>query len=186
MATSRDQTLIPTNAVRLAALGILSESDKRYGELAVEIRNFIARMIGPTLDVLGTSLELLRHEGLIEPLGRRAGHGQSLTADTQVRLTDAGREALRELLRGQLRTPMNDLARLMVALKLRFLNVLEPEDRRRQIEALIELTTSELARLNDLRTQRPTGEEVFADWLGQEIAQTEGRLAWYRQLAAKT
>ena len=29
MATSRDQTLIPTNAVRLAALGILSESDKR-------------------------------------------------------------------------------------------------------------------------------------------------------------
>ena len=84
------------------------------------------------------------------------------------------------------RSKANDLARLVVALKLRFLNVLEPEDRRRQIEALIELTTSELARLNDLRTQRPTGEEVFADWLGQEIAQTEGRLAWYRQLAAKT
>ena len=78
MATSRDQTLIPTNAVRLAALGILSESDKRYGELAVEIRNFIARMIGPTLDVLGTSLELLRHEGLIEPIGRRARGFQRL------------------------------------------------------------------------------------------------------------
>jgi hypothetical protein len=185
MATPRDQSLIPSTAVRLTALGILSEGDKRYGELAVEVRNFIARMIGPTLDVLGTSIELLRHEGLIEPIGRRAGPGQSLTADTQVHLTDAGRAALHELLLGQLRTPMNDISRLIVALKLRFLHLLEPEQRRSQIDMLIELTTSELARLADLRAHRPAGEEVFADWLGQEIAQTEARLAWYRQLAAK-
>src|SRR5262245_16075860 len=186
MATVRDQSLIPSSAVRMAALGILSESDKRYGELAVEVRNFIGRMIGPTLDVLGTSIELLRHEGLIEPLGRRAGPGQSLTADTQVRLTDAGRAALRELLRGQVRTPMNDISRLIVALKLRFLHLLEPAERRGQIDMLIDLTTSELARLNDLQAQRPPGEAVFADWLNQKIAQTEARLAWFRQLAAKT
>lgn len=183
---TRDPALIPAIAVRLAALGILSEQDKRYGELAVEVRNFIGRMIGPTLDVLSTSIELLRHEGLIESVGRRAGPGQSLTADTVVRLTEAGRAALHTLLLGQLRAPMTDLSRLIVALKLRFLNLLQPAERRAQIEMLIDLTAADLTRLSDLRAQRSAGEAIFADWLGQEIALNEGRLAWYRQLLAKT
>ncbi|MCK5621032.1 MAG: hypothetical protein KAJ11_01985, partial [Alphaproteobacteria bacterium] len=62
----RDNTLIPAEAVRLAALGGLADGDKSYGDLAREIRFFVARIVGPSLDLLGTSLELLRLEGLIE------------------------------------------------------------------------------------------------------------------------
>ena len=51
----RDNTLIPTEAVRLAALGSLAEGDKQYAELASEIRYFVARITGPSLDLLGSS-----------------------------------------------------------------------------------------------------------------------------------
>lgn len=177
----RDQTLIPTEAIRLAALGILTAGPKKYGELAVEVRHFASRMLGPTLDILGTSIELLRHEGLIEPTGPRAAPGQSLTADSVVQLTEAGRGALIELLTSRVRAPLTDLSKLVIALKLRFLHLLTPEERQLQIEMLIELTESELARLNDLRSQYAASGNLLGDWLAQDIAQSEQRLAWYRE-----
>ncbi len=180
MPQFRDQSLVPTEAVRLAALGILAEGERRYGELAVEVRNFISRLLGPSLDVLGTSIELLRYEGLIEPMGPRAGPGQSLTADTVVRLSAAGRSELGLLLQSRVHLPMTDLSRLVVALKLRFLHLLDEAGRRRQIEMLGETMESELARLRDLRAQRPLADDALGDWLDHEIAQTEARAAWYR------
>jgi hypothetical protein len=181
MPMFRDQSLIPTEAIRLAALGILTEGARKYGELAVEVRHFASRMLGPTLDILGTSIELLRYEGLIETVGVRATPGQSLTADSTVQLTAAGRTALKELLISRVRAPLTDLSKLVIALKLRFLHLLTPEEQRLQMEMLIELTESELARLNDLRTQYAESGNLLGDWLAQDIAQTEQRLTWYRQ-----
>ncbi|MBI3451661.1 MAG: hypothetical protein HY057_02295 [Rhodospirillales bacterium] len=181
----RDQSLIPTEAIRLAALGSLAEKPRHYGKLAVEVRHFASRMLGPTLDILGTSIELLRYEGLIEPIGRMAGPGQSLTADTEVRITDAGRAALMELLTSRVRAPMTDLSRMVVALKLRFLHLLGREEQRAQFEMLVELATAELARLRDLASQESTGDSPLGDWLIHEITQTEERLAWYRDRLAK-
>jgi hypothetical protein len=180
MPMYRDHSLIPTEAIRLAALGILSAGPKKYGELAVEVRHFASRMLGPTLDILGTSIELLRYEGLIEPTGPRAAPGQSLTADSTVQLTETGRAALIELLTSRVRAPLTDLSKLVIALKLRFLHLLSPEDRQAQLEMLVELTESELARLNDLRAQYAESGDLLGDWLAQDIAQTTQRLAWYR------
>src|SRR5271169_5291842 len=109
MPKFRDHSLIPTETVRLAALALLAEGPRPYGELAVEVRHFASRMLGPSLDILGTSIELLRHEGLIEPTGKRAGPSQSLGADTVVQLTAAGRAELHELLTSRVRAPMSDL-----------------------------------------------------------------------------
>jgi len=182
MPKFRDHSLIPTEAVRLAALGFLAESGARaYGDLAVEVRRFTSRMLGPSLDVLGTSIELLRHEGLIEPIGRRAGPSQSLSAETSVRMTDAGRVALKELLTSRVRAPMTDLSRMVVALKLRFMNLLDRAEQKEQYEMLVELTTTELARLADLRAQSAKPEDVLGDWLDQEIVQTEARRTWYQR-----
>ena len=44
----RDNTLIPTEAIRLAALGALIEGEQRYADLAREIRNFVGRIAGPS------------------------------------------------------------------------------------------------------------------------------------------
>lgn len=187
MPKFRDHSLIPAEAVRLAALGMLTENERPYGQLAIDVRHFASRMLGPSLDILGTSIELLRHEGLIEAIGRRAGPSQSLHADTVVRLTDAGREALKELLTSRVRAPMSDLTRMVVALKLRFLKLLSIEEQKAQFEMLVELSTAELARLADLRAPHGAPGDALGDWLGQEIAQTEARRAWYeKQLANLT
>ena len=185
MPMFRDQSLIPTEAIRLAALGILTTAPKKYGELAVEVRHFASRMLGPSLDILGTSIELLRYEGLIETVGARAAPGQSLTADSTVQLTEAGRTALKELLTSRVKAPLTDLSKLVIALKLRFLHLLAPDEQRLQMEMLIELTESELARLADLRTQYTESGNLLGDWLAQDIAQTEQRLAWYRDRMAQ-
>jgi DNA-binding PadR family transcriptional regulator len=184
MPKFRDHSLIPTEAVRLAALALLAEGARPYGEVAVEVRRFTSRMLGPSLDVLGTSIELLRHEGLIEPIGRRAGPSQSLSADTSVQITEAGQAALKELLTSRVRAPMTDLSRMVVALKLRFLHLLAPEEQKAEFEMLIELADAELARLADLRAQNTGPGNVLGDWLDQEITQTQERRTWYQQRLA--
>ncbi len=63
----RDKSLLPTQAIRLAVLGSLAAGPRRYGQLAAETRAFTGALVGPSLDLLGTSIELLRFEGLIEP-----------------------------------------------------------------------------------------------------------------------
>ena len=170
--------------MRLAALGILATGPSPYGKLAVEVRHFASRMLGPSLDFLGTSIELLRHEGLIEPIGQRASPSHSLSADTSVQLTEAGRAALVELLSSRVRAPMTDLTRMVVALKLRYLSLLDHEQQKAQFDMLIELTTAELARLADLG-QNSGADDPLGEWLRLEIAQTEEWRRWYeRRLAA--
>lgn len=181
MPATRDHSLIPTEAIRLAALGILAEGPKRYGELAVAVRHFASRMLGPSLDILGTSIELLRYEGLIEAVDARMGPGQSLKADIEVKLTAKGRSTLQELLTSRVRAPMTDLTKLVIALKLRFFDLLDPTERRAQLEMLVELTTAEIARLNDLRADYSKNGNALGDWLAQDIQQAEQRLAWYRE-----
>ena len=86
----RDNTLIPSEAVRLLALGLLADGEKRYGELAREVRYFTSHVVGPSLDLVAPPLELLKVEGLIEAVG-----GVGTSEDTVLlRITDIGRTEL--------------------------------------------------------------------------------------------
>jgi hypothetical protein len=80
----------------------------------------------------------------------------------------------------RVRSQMTDLSRLVVALKLRFLDALAPAERRAQLEQLLAASEQDLARLRDLRAEHPRGDDMLGDWLAQDIAQTEARIAWYR------
>lgn len=171
----RDNTLIPTETVRLAALGALMEGNRRYGELAAEIRGLVARIVGPSLDLLGSSLELLRIEGLI-----RSADGTEMGEDSLLTLTEEGRSAFHALVTSRVRAPMNDMSRLVIALKMRFLTLLDAEAQRDQLDMLAEATEIDLARLRDLRNSAAGG--YLADWLDLDIAQAQDRLAWFRRL----
>ena len=171
----RDNTLIPTEAIRLAALGSLVESEKCYAELASEIRYFVARVAGPSLDLLGDSLELLSYEELAQPTD-----GGAMTDGAPLRITEAGHDAFRTLMTSNVRAPVNDVSKLVIALKIRFLHLIPAEDRREQVEMLIEMCEVELARLDELR--RNYAQPLLADWLDLEIAQLTDRLAWFRAL----
>lgn len=173
----RDQSLMPKEAVRLAALGLLAGAPMSYARLADEVRNFTTRYWGPTLDVMAASIELLRFEGLVET----AAEGEKL-GEALLRLTDKGRAELTELLRATVRAPANDFNKLVVALKLRFLHLLPPGERREQAEALVEMREGQLARLRDLRDAHAGEGGPFARWLDHDIAQTEADVAWFRRL----
>ena len=64
----RDNSLIPSEAVRLLALGILATGEKHYAALAGQVRHFTAHITGPSLDLVASPIELLKIEGLIEPV----------------------------------------------------------------------------------------------------------------------
>lgn len=167
-----DNTLTPKEAVRLCALGLIARSPQCYSALAGAVRNFVSHVAGPQLELMGMSIELLRYEGLVE-----AVEGTGMEDDAVLAITEAGRRELHALLTARLR-PGNDLSKLIVALKIRFLDILDPAERRAQSDLLLDLVDGQLASLMELRDQM-TGEDAhLTEWLDLEIRQLEQRLSW--------
>ena len=167
-----DNSLLPREAVRLAALGLLADRPLRYAELAREVRHFTSRFVGPSLELIGAPIELLRYEGLIEADDASNGDG-----DSRLRVTESGRAELAALLESPLRAPINDVSKLVLALKMRFLHLLDPGRRREQLDMTIEACRIELARLVDLERHH-AGAGDFADWLAHDIGLVRARLDW--------
>ena len=169
----RDKTLIPTEAIRLAALGALALRPMPYAELAREVRAFTSRIAGPSLDMMGTSIELLRTESLIAPV-----EGAAEAPDTPLALTPDGRDALHELLVSNVRSPVDGVSKLVFALKLRFLHLLPADDARVQLDLMVEISESERARLIDLKARHAGEAGHFVGWLDGEIEALDRRIAW--------
>ncbi len=172
-----DNTLTPKEATRLCALGTLAQGPVSYAALATATRHFISRITGPSLDLMGSSIELLKYEGLVEALD-----GSGLEDNATLAVTDKGREELRILLTANLRSGTNELNNLIIALKFRFMHLLADADRRDQIEMLCEVCETELARLEDLRGHHADDSGYLLAWLDHEIDQHEQRLRWLEGL----
>ncbi len=170
-----DNTLTPKEAARLCALGAIARTPMRYSDLAGSVRHFLSRMAGPQLDLMGMSIELLRYEGLVEAID-----GAGMEDDAVVAITPAGQRELEALLTARLR-PASDLSKLIIALKMRFLDLLPREQQQAQADLMLETVESELARLIDLGpamandTVQPNH---LSQWLDHDIALLEQRLAW--------
>ena len=175
----RDNSLMPKEAVRLTVLGTLAlGGTMRYGDLAAEVRHFTGRIVGPSLDLMGTSLEMLRYEGLIEALESSGTEGNALLA-----VTAAGRREFETLMAAHVRAPSSDdINKLVIALKLRFLHLLPMPEQLEQVDALIALYETELARLADLAHHHKGAPGLLVPWLEHDIAQVDARLGWFRTL----
>ncbi len=171
-----DQTLTPKEAVRFCALGLIADAPMRYSVLARSVREFCGRVMGPSLDLMGTSIELLRYEGLVSPLD-----GQGMEDDAQLAITETGIATLKTLLTARLRSG-SDITKLVVALKMRFLHLLSDAEKRSQIDMLIDGAESDLARLEDLADASAGESADFRQWLDFEIEQTKQRLSWLERL----
>ena len=172
-----DRTLIPTEVIRLCALGTLTLAPLTYAELAREVRAFTGRLQGPTLDMMGTSIELLRTEGLIEADGPVADD-----TEATLRLTQAGEAELRDLLSANLRNALDDLSRIVFALKLRFLHLLEPAVAREQIDRMIEISKADRVRRTDTKARYGGEPGYFGAWLDADIDRATDRVAWLTAL----
>ena len=172
-AMYRDNSLIPKEAIRMAALGALINGSRSYIDISTEVRQFSARIVGPSLDLLGTSIELLKLEGLIEVVENPGGDGEEL-----LRLTTSGFQELKEYLRSTIRSGSSDLNKLVVALKLRFIEVLEPPERLDQLAGLQTMYQAERNRLQDLRKHKEWSAGLLPGLLDLELAVTDQRLSW--------
>jgi Putative AphA-like transcriptional regulator len=167
----RENVLVPTQAVRLTALGLLAEGPQLYGDLAREVADFTSHILGKSLDLMGTSLELLRYEGLIE-----AVNGTGMVDNAEMRLTPAGLDALRSLLKAALRGPSIEINRLVLALKLRFLPILDEGDRREQLGLIRDWYAAEISRFEELRNRHGSRSPLFRRWIECEIDLARERL----------
>ena len=168
----RDNSLVPIETVRIAALGALATKPRTYGQIAADVRLFTSRIVGPSLDLMGISIELLRAEGVVESLAEDAGQ-----KDPRLTLTPAGHEMLLKLLKAPNRSPNTEVSRLVVALKMRFLHLLAPAERQEQVALLRALTLAERQRYVELEEQSD-GANLFKDWLALQIQLLDTRLAW--------
>ncbi len=163
----------------MAALGALAQRSHSYAALAREVRAFSSRIAGPSLDILGSSIELLRFEGLVAP-----ADGDT-SPDAKLEITEAGRTALAELLTSNLRSLTDGVSKLIFALKLRFLHLLDTADQREQLDIMVEMSAAELARIEDLVARYRDEPGRFQDWLDLDIGQVKGRIGWLHGLRAQ-
>ena len=177
----RDNSLIPKEAIRMAALGALVQRDRPYAEIAGEVRQFAARIVGPSLDLLGTSIELLKLEGLVAVVDDSAH-----LDDEILRLNDAGRLALEAYLRTNIRPGTSDLNKLVIALKLRFIDVLSPEGRCDQLQGLKRMYEGERLRLRDLSGHDDWSEGLMPDWLSIDLDTVSRRIDWCEDVIARS
>lgn len=183
----RDNSLMPKEAVRLAALGHLRmNGTSLYAALAAAVRHFTSRVVGPSLDLMGTSLEMLRLEGLITATGGTGNAAEPLDGNPLLSLTPSGIEAFETLMRATVRAPSTDeINKLVIALKLRFLHLLDSESQIEQVDSLIDLCEAELVRFSDLQHHYAGEAGYLGAWLEQDITHTRERLLWFRDLYAR-
>ena len=171
-----DNTLTPKEAVRLCALGTLASGSLRYSVLSNAIRHFISHITGPSLEVMGTSLELLKYEGLVTAI-----EGIGMEDDAILSITEGGEEELHNLLTANVRAQASDMNKLIVALKFRFLHLLDNVDQRAQADILIDAQEMELARLQELHKQHNQDEGHVLSWLNQDIKSMLNHLEWLQK-----
>ena len=153
----------------------------RYDELVTAIRHFVSRISGPSLDLMGESIELLGYEGLVSLVETGPDHD-----DAEVSITDDGRDMLKTLLLANLRAGASSLNELIMALKFRFLHVLEPGDQKAQLELFMDAAESDLARIEDLRRHHADDQGFLPGWLDHDMDLLEARLAWLEKLHASS
>lgn len=178
-----DNSLTPREAIRLCALGILAYSANSeqlsYDELVYEVRHFVSRITGPSLELMGESIELLRYEGLVE------GAQSNEYSNLRLSITDEGIKVLKLLLQANIRAGSGDLSELVLALKFRFLQILPIEKQILQIENLIDICDVEISRLEDLKTYHSVDESYIGSWLDHRIQALKLRLQWLIKFGEK-
>ncbi len=177
----RDKTLVPREAIRLLALGMLATRETTYAELAAEMRHFTTHVVGPSLDLVAPPIELLKVEGLVAAVEEKGDDD----AHETLRVTEAGRAELDHLLKSSVRPAVSEINKLIITLKMRFLHLLDPEDRDLQIEMIAEMFERQLVRLTELYAHHADAAGILRDWLDHEISQTRDSVTWFESLRAK-
>ena len=179
-----DNTLTPREAIRLCGLGTLAESSTKiqtgiaYDDLTRAVRHFVSRITGPSIDLMGESIELLRFEGLAET------RDDTDPSNPMLAITKEGAKLLETLLCSDIRPGSGDLNELIIALKFRFLHHLDPSKQQNQVDLILEACEAELARNEDLCNHHKNDKGYVTGWLENNIIRLELRVKWLKDFKA--
>ena len=160
----------------MAALGALIERERSYDDIANEVRSFISRIVGPSLELMGTSIELLKLEGLIETVNDNDKGDSSL-----LQLSPTGLQELKEYLRSNLKSGGSEVNKLLIAFKLRFIDILDDNERRDQLLAIRDMYHNEKRRLEDLKNQTTWLTGFLLESIELELFVVNKRIEWCDQ-----
>ena len=96
--------------------------------------------------------------------------------NAEMRITPAGRAALARLLKAPLAAPSVEVNRLVLALKLRFLPILDAAGRDEVLVQIREWYAGEIVRYEELRARHGARSAPFRRWLDREIDLARERL----------
>ena len=172
----KDNSLTPREAIRLCALGTLvqsiDEEPMAYDDLVFSVRHFVSRITGPSLELMGDSIELLKYEGLV------ANTNEKDTSNPRLIITKEGQIVFKTLLLANVRANNSDLNELIMALKFRFLHLLSVEDQKVQADNFLDICDTELSRLDDLLGYHEDDGGHLLEWLKHDIERLESRIEW--------
>ena len=176
-----DNTLTPRETIRLCALGTLAGNSTKtgqplaYDDLAHKVRHFVSRITGPSLELMGESIELLRFEGLA------ISAEDSDASNPMLIITQTGIEALKALLLANIRPGGSDLNELVIALKFRFFHLLTKAEKTNQIDLITEVCEIELARIEDLHSYHESDPGFITGWIEHDVNRLKTRLKWLHE-----
>ncbi len=171
----RDNTLVPAEATRLLALGLLLETPMSYAKLAQTVRGFTSLVVGPSLDLIGTPLEVLKVEGLVD--------SAEASDDAALSLTEAGKEEFSYLMSSNLRAPVTDISKLIIAIKMRLIHLADHKTQAMQVNLLVDIYERQLNRLLELKQGYSIQEGQFDSWLDLDIKHTTEQLNTYEKMS---
>lgn len=175
---------LPKQVLRLCALGMLvRQPQMAYADLAAGVDDFTGRLTGPMLDMRGSSLELLRYEGLMVPLEETARSDEAAGTPTVVALAPAGRAEFAALMALPLSAPMTEVIKLAVVLKIRFLDLLPADRQAVELADLIAAHEAEITRLTEIKGRHAGEAGLLSPWLDHDIDLYGRRVAWLRGIA---
>ena len=152
------------------------ERARSYNDIANEVRSFISRIVGPSLELMGTSIELLKLERLIETVNDHDEDDASL-----LQLSPSGLQELKEYLRSNLKSGGSELNKLVIALKLRFIDILDDDEKRDQLLAIRDMYYNEKRRLEDLKNQTTWLTGFLLESLELDLFVVNKRIEWCDQ-----
>ena len=124
----------------------------------------------------GASLNMAL-EGLV-----KEDSGNAAFSDGQLILTQQGHDKFVELMQGNLRDTSGELSRLIMALKMRYLHLLDDDIRREQLEILQDVCELDLERVLALREEHANEASNFTGWLEMEVKRLEQKNDWLKSL----
>ena len=167
----------PKDATQLAILGVACRSPALGTEIVSLVKHIVGRAWQPTSDVIAVTLEGLLGHGLVE----RTDPGRDWDT-TRYAITEEGRRLLHELLRAPLPPAPAALDGSAVALKVCFLDLLEPREQSEQIGDMLDRYELEIAHFREAVARCACEWTYVPGWMELEVTRLTAERDWFRSL----